>query len=371
MAAWRRVWIDVRALESGTRHYLRWYDDSGRVRCEAAGPNVGEAENRRREREFELNRGELSDMERVSLAEFVKEHLEVIAQQVRPGTLKEHRETLASFAGFAGDVPLTTISTRTAERFVARRLSEDAIKAPTVNKNLRTLQGIFERAIERGYLSQNPFRKVRRLREERKELRVLSYGEVRKLLKACPNVRWQAFVFTALTTGLRLGELQYLDWQDVDLKRGLILVRNKTGHATKSGQERTAPIVTTLRELLKKLKGKRRKGTVFGTPDGKRMLNNVQRDFQVIRKNAKITRCTVHDLRRTFISHLQMAGLSEAVAMTLAGHASADTTRKHYTRVLPEVAAQAPERLSYAGCTITATALSPNGRAKRRRKKTA
>lgn len=50
----------------------------------------------------------------------------------------------------------------------------------------------------------------------------------------------------------------------------------------------------------------------------------------------------------TFISHLAMAGVSEAVAQKLAGRAWISTTLKHYTGILPEVLRAAPLRLPYA-----------------------
>jgi hypothetical protein len=44
-----------------------------------------------------------------------------------------------------------------------------------------------------------------------------------------------------------------------------------------------------------------------------------------------------------------MAGVNEAVAQKLAGHASISTTLKHYTGILPEALRAAPLRLPYAG----------------------
>lgn len=82
-----------------------------------------------------------------------------------------------------------------------------------------------------------------------------------------------------------------------------------------------------------------------GTP----MRNNLNRMFSQIVAKAGIPRCTLHDLRRTFCSHLVMDGVSEAVVQKLAGHASIKTTLDHYTTIFPEVLRSAQMRLPYAG----------------------
>jgi Phage integrase family len=55
----------------------------------------------------------------------------------------------------------------------------------------------------------------------------------------------------------------------------------------------------------------------------------------------------MHDLRRTFVSHLAMAGVSAAVVQKLAGHASIATTVKHYTQIMPEALREAQSRLPF------------------------
>ena len=60
-----------------------------------------------------------------------------------------------------------------------------------------------------------------------------------------------------------------------------------------------------------------------------------------------IARCTPYDVRRTFVSHLAMAGVSAAVTQKLAGHASLATTIKHYTGTMPEALREAQGRLRF------------------------
>jgi integrase len=77
------------------------------------------------------------------------------------------------------------------------------------------------------------------------------------------------------------------------------------------------------------------------------MSSNVQRDVGQIVKGAGIPHCTPHDLRRTFASQLAMAGVNQVIVQKLAGHASIQTTIKHYTGVMPEALRAAQARLPY------------------------
>ena len=71
------------------------------------------------------------------------------------------------------------------------------------------------------------------------------------------------------------------------------------------------------------------------------------RDFHTLVKRSGIGRCTMHDLRRTFVSHLAMAGVNEAVVRELAGHSSITTILRYYTSIMPEALRAAQCRLPY------------------------
>jgi integrase len=58
------------------------------------------------------------------------------------------------------------------------------------------------------------------------EQRILEGDDIRKLLDKMP-AKYDPIFRTAVFTGLRLGELLGLKWQDVDLARGVIRVRRQ------------------------------------------------------------------------------------------------------------------------------------------------
>lgn len=202
-----------------------------------------------------------------------------------------------------------------------------------------------KKAVNRGYLERNPASNIKQVREPERSVRVLTAEEVGKLLLASPSLRWKVLIALGITTGMRRGEMLALRWEDMDLRTQTVWVRNKPGHLTKSRRNRVLALVPEVCELLMQLP--RSGELIFYTRDGKRWRNNLQRDFACIVKKAGIKACTIHDLRRTFVSHLAMAGVNEATVQKLAGHASISTTIKYYTDIMPEALRRAQDRLPF------------------------
>ena len=370
IAARRRVWIEERKSKRGrVRFVLRWPDEDGRVRSRAAGRNRRHAETDRSDVEYALNAGMLKPVRQVTLVAFAEEHVRLMQNRRQPATVKDQAETLAALRAHVGEVWLDEISPAVAEKFLTGRLAD--VAPATANKNLRTLKAMFTWAVKRGYLRENPFAGLRPEREPEKVKRVLNFDEVVAVLNACPGLRWRAMVAMAVTTGMRLGELRHLDWEDVDLARGWVRVTNKASWRTKSARVRRLPLVTAASEALMAL-GVRPSGFVFRTKDGRRLGNNLQRDFGAIVRQARvgdkpIERCTFHDLRRTFASGLANAGETAQLVQEMCGHASYETTATAYVSIHDDSKRAAAEGLPWAAIAT----LSPLGRARDRKAQTA
>lgn len=365
---WRRVWIAKRRLPSGVTHQLRWYGADGKERAESVGPDKRHAENQRRAREQELNYGLLDAAPACRLSLFDIEYFKLRAGQAQPSTLTGERALLKRFRAHVGDVRLDAITPRDVQGYIAGRTK--TCSPATVNGDLRTLKAILTRAVEWGFLKENPAAKIRKLREPEKDLRILTPPEVKTLLAACPDERWRLFVALAVTTGLRRGELIRLDWTDIDFDRALLYVRNKEAGRTKTGKQRIVPIPAPTLDALRRFKMRHGRGRPFANAKGAPWVSNFPRVFKRLVERGEIPHCTVHDLRRTYCSHLAMAGVPEAVTQTLAGHASPNTTRKHYIGVLPDVVTGAPDRLPYLEAVAVRT-YSAHRHAAARKAKTA
>ena len=75
---------------------------------------------------------------------------------------------------------------------------------------------------------------------------MLNEEEYEQLL-AASSLHFQRLIVCAYETGMRRGEIQFLTWNKVDLKAGLIRLEGKD---TKTEEGRPVPISPTLREFL-------------------------------------------------------------------------------------------------------------------------
>lgn len=338
---WRRVWL---SQKNGV-YVLRWRMVGGREKSKSVGPDKSFALRERAKLEQQINSDPYQDTKPIGLGSFAAEYLKLMAPRVQPSTITVMKHALDGFRAFIGKAVVFHITLKQVEEWFSGRLN--SVAPATANKELRTLKAVFNHAIRIGYLKDNLFAKVRPVREDKKALRILTQEEVAKVLEACADKpAWYGMVFTALTSGLRRSEMVFLEWRDVDTEHGLIHVRNKPECHVKSGCEATVPIPKVTIDVLEGLRG-RHDRWVFTNRDNTPYRHGLHKRLNVIIKDAGVDRFTFHDLRRTYLSHLQMAGCSEAIAQRLARHASADTTRKYYTAILPATLREAPNRLPW------------------------
>jgi len=250
-----------------------------------------------------------------------------------------------------------SVTSLVVEQFITERAK--TVRPATVNCDLRHLRAAMEKARLWYHLPVNPFDAVEHLRVHQKELRILGADEVATLLETCrmlsePSnaLRWETFIYLAVTCGFRRGELLNLRWQDVDLPGLLIKLTCREEWQTKSGKNRVAFLdahsVNLLESLRKQQAAKLRISEfVFVSEEGNCWGKNLSRDFQCLVTRSKLPRFTLHDLRRTFCSALANANVQEAVVQKLAGHASMATTLQYYTRINLGTARQATKALPY------------------------
>jgi integrase len=304
---------------------------------------------------------------RITLAEFIHEHLHVMRGQVAYATLMDQKRALEFFEKFiGGSVRLKEIQPRHAEGFIAERLASD-LAIGTVNKDIRTLRRIFNLAIDpRGHLEegQNPFGRIRQRKKAGKSIRYVSTNEYRAMSAATPYLWWRALISVACGSGLRRSEILHLTWADIDFENQRIHVQTKPSSGCliewepKDHENREVPMSAESTQLLADMQVNSEEGFayIFISParfkrikqrevagrwnSRSDVVNNLGRDFDVIRRRSGIAPCTLHDLRRSAITNWAQR-LPIQVVQQLAGHSNIATTRKYYLTVRPEDMASA------------------------------
>jgi len=218
------------------------------------------------------------------------------------------------------------ICVRKIEAYKSMRMAA-GIAPVSMNSELKVLSCIFKFGVENGYVEEIP--KIRRVKVPKKPHRFLSTDEIAKVIAAArADVRpmLQLMIFT----GLRKGEVRFLEWSDVDLKNRLIHVRSKETWSPKTeGSARTIPLCDPAYEaplMAWERAQKRTEKSMLVFPGRKGSLNDVRESLNGACKRAGIPHVRVHGLRHTFGSQMAMAGADPFAIMKAMGHTDIKTT---------------------------------------------
>lgn len=242
-----------------------------------------------------------------------------------------------------GPRKLSAIARRDVQDF-ADRLVGEGLDASTVRNALMPLRAVYRRAVARGEVPVNPTKDLELPAVRGRRDRIATPTEAAALIQALPQGD-RALWATALYAGLRRGELQALEWQDIDFDNGAIRVerawdRHEGPIETKSrAGRRTVPLAATPRALLLEhhlRAGRPAAGLVFTAPDGRRIdpstfADRARRHW----KQAGLAAIGLHECRHTFASLMIAAGVNAKALSSYLGHASIAITLDRYGHLMP------------------------------------
>lgn len=283
-----------------------------------------------------------------------------------------------------GGRPIHRLTAKDVE-LIADRMLADGRATKTVRNVLTFTHSVFEHALNLGYVSDNPVRRVarpgrRRARDANPDLQFLTLEELEAVLRAIPdnvvirrpapsraNRRGPApppppdmlgpvlrvIVLMAAMTGLRQSELLGLRWRDIDWTAQRVRVRNTfvRGEHSRDGKSdlstsRSVPLADRLvRELdrwSRRTNYSAEDDLVFAHPATGNPLDRtkVTRRFKEACVAASVRPVRFHDLRHTFGTRLAASGQPIRSIQEFLGHADSKTTQiyTHYAPSEREVA---------------------------------
>ena len=284
--------------------------------------------------------------------------------EVVRGTVKQ--STLENYAYIArlhiipelGRVRLKTLKSRDVRRHYREKL--DAGLSPRTVQIIHTvLRKALQQAVRDDVLPRNVCDAVTAPRQTKKEIQPLTPAQAKRLFENVREDRLRALYVLAITAGLREGELLGLRWEDVNLERGLLQVRQQLTR-TSDGLSFTAPKrgkarVVRLTDMAIAALGAhwvaqneertragflwQETGLVFtstvGTPID--VGNLTYRSFRPLLKRTDLPRIRFHDLRHTCATLLLSKGTHPKIVQEMLGHANISMTMDTYSHVLPDM----------------------------------
>ena len=299
-------------------------------------------------RDFELATSDSAPHPTETLDDALKYFVDVVHATSPEATVTCYRQKARHLSTAMGGMPVDQITAETVERYIAKRCGngDDSDKAHrhSVHKELIVLRGALKSARKRGtfrgqiadivpqfasgytpretYLTPDQFMSLSEnlivARTNPKPATIVRERERR--------VNRTLYLLLAGLAACRKGELEKLDWTNVDLANNVIRVPKSKVRVGKP-KIRTIPIHPVLRPWLEALR--KDEGCVVES------WGSIGRDLPDACTRAGVPRITCNDLRRTFASWSVQAGVPAKVVANLMGHTSTRMVDLVYGRVGP------------------------------------
>ncbi len=297
---------------------------------------------------------------------------------VKANTTKNYRQRYeCNIKKEIGSIKLQNVKQLHCQKILNNMFDSGRYSNGTMELTQITLHALFKGAVENNYLQRNPAEnlKLKRRNNDNEERRVLTREEQITFKEYAKNTLYYNAYCLVLETGLRVGEIGGLQWNDIDFENKVINVqRTILQDAQKGGfyfgepktkkSKRKIPLTNEAVSILNnqkvmqnKLKMKSKNwnsdwnGLVFTTINGNpvgsstfrtmmiRIVNNINFDRQCNAESKtyeEFQHCYMHSLRHTFATRCIENGVQPKTLQKILGHSSLSTTMDLYVHVTDE-----------------------------------
>jgi site-specific recombinase XerD len=321
--------------------------------------NLKEARRRAVQLEHDLLNGTATPqrgaLEPVPVAEVVAAYLRHCEAEDRaPRTITRYRgilDRLVEMAEDRGVSDLSGIDHIFMDEYRRRRKAAGR-KPKTIYTEVVLIRQLVLFAHRRGMIAQDPLVGLKMKKPKATPQPCWTPEQVERILSAAREP--QKTVFTLLSeTGVRIGELKWLTWDDIDLHNNVIHIRPKPGWTTKTGNIRAVPLSVRARQVLET--SPRQGRWVLTAPPSarypqggrqiseRRLLAALKRLLERLKLQGHL-----HTFRHSFISRAVVRGVPEAIIRQWVGHVDPEILRL-YTHIADKQSQQAMSRLEDSG----------------------
>jgi integrase len=307
------------------------------VRRRAPDKDAADRALRRLQREW----GQAGEVAFVRLDDYLDEWLVAVKPSVAVSTHESYRIHVDKHISPAlGAFTVGSLRPADVQGFVTR-LDAKGLSASTVAHVITTLRMALGEAVRDGELTANPAAGARLPKRSHEPVEAMTLERARAIRRAVRKHWLEPIVTLLLGTGMRVGEACALDWHDVDLKAGKLLIRKgKTRSAV-----RTVHLVPWVVTALERQRATTRR---YGPREPVFLGSRINRETRTIERlsTQSVThafpellvaqgqpRMRVHDLRHGTATLLLAEGVPMRVISEILGHSNPAITARLYAHV--------------------------------------
>lgn len=291
---------------------------------------------------------------------------DIILPQIEETTAYGYRGMIENYLKpQLGEIRLQKLTARDIQQYYTWLMGEKKLSPNTVIKHHNLLTNTLNAAERQEYITKNPMRAVSPPKKRQREAKFYTPEQLGILLDKAVGTRLELPVFICAYLGLRRGELCGLRWGDVDLEHQTITIENTRTQAGKKEIEkgtktasstRTLYLPDTLCDMLKAAREHQQacraeyknayddNDYVVVMEDGRPFRPNYLPElFGKFLADNDLPKIVLHELRHTFASLSNQAGIPAYNIGKALGHSTPATTQKIYTHLLDQTHTQAVE----------------------------
>ena len=282
---------------------------------------------------------------------YQKEHIKARTYSRYQGLITMH------IVPMLGERNISELGRREIQEFLTQQKKDgnmrngERLSATSTNMMLSVLNLALEYACDMEYIEENPCVRVRRTKAESKKIEAFTVEEQRAIETkiSCSDDRRLHGILLCLYSGLRIGELLGLTWNDVDLERGVIKVtktvyREKNDSGTwqlcvdtpkTKASDRVIPLPEYIVAMLRQDCETAQTPYVVENKKGERMsIRSYQYIFEKLTERAGVRKLNFHALRHTFATRAIECGMDIKTVADIMGHKNASITLNRYAHCM-------------------------------------
>jgi len=247
-------------------------------------------------------------------------------QNLAAGTCRHYVMSLKRLTDELGDRPFDAITVAEIKAILAKLKAERKWQDATLNHSIVAVKRLYNWAYQEELLDTNPMARLKKVACASRLPEPLTPAQMKTLIETATAPRDQALILLALDTGLRVGELSRLTYEDVNLAAGTIMV-----HLGKGRKDRVVPMSPPARKALARWLARLPDDAPTLWP-GERGPLSPDGMFAVIRTlgtAAGIPRLHPHRLRHSFAHGYLQGGGTLAGLQRILGHTTAAMTQRY------------------------------------------
>lgn len=316
-----------------------------------------------------LNTGTYIDIKKLTLKDYLSKWLvDYVENNVKYKTRRSYKETVKNhLVPNLGNYMLDKLSPSIIQNYYTFCINETNLSNTSIHYIHKILKQALNQAIKWQIINRNPCDSVTPPKKNKPKHIIPNSEQINLILEECKFERIRTAVFLAIVTGMRRGEICGLKWEDVDLNKGMIYVRDalqrqdgeiKQVSVKSDNSSRAIAISKVTVEYLASLKKKHseeeeflgnnynRSNYICAWEDGRPMTPHyVTKKFRKIRDKLNIGKVRFHDLRHAHATFMLMDGVHPKIVSERLGHSSIGITMDIYSHALPTLQKEAAEKL--------------------------